>query len=120
MYRLVIADRPAWTAAVSRHAHRMLNSAVRWWDSGVSVMGAAERALASNLSPPVCSPECRASTRSSAGSAVVTTRGTRMAKRFTCLFGRFRRAALGLVAAFFTPRKELMENLPEPSAMSAD
>ena len=29
-------------------------------------------------------------------------------------------AALGLVSAFFTPRKELIENLPEPSAMSAD
>ena len=57
------------------------------------------------------------------GSAVVVDAGVRlaMANAIHLVFlVAFAAAALGLVSAFFTPRKVLTENLPEPSPMSAD
>ena len=92
---------------------------------GVSVMGAALSArLASNLSASSLDPEMVAQLLDPIpGSAVVIEAGVRlaMANAIHLVFLiAFVAAALGLVAAFFTPRKELIENLPESSPMSAD
>jgi len=92
---------------------------------GVSVMGAAlSTRLASNLSASGLDPEMVAQLLDPIpGSAVVIDAGVRlaMANAIHLVFlVAFVAAALGLVAAFFTPRKELTENLPEPSVMSAD
>ena len=94
---------------------------------GVSVMGAALSArLASNLSASGLDPEMVAQLLDPIpGSAVVIDAGVRlaMANAIHLVFlVAFVAAALGLVSAFFTPRKELIEQLPErePSPMSAD
>ena len=92
---------------------------------GVSVMGAALSArLASNLSASGLDPEMVAQLLDPIpGSEVVIDTGVRlaMANAIHLVFlVAFVAAALGLVSAFFTPRKELTENLPEPSPMSAD
>jgi len=92
---------------------------------GVSVMGAALSArLASNLSASGLDPEMVAQLLDPIpGSAVVIDAGVRlaMANAIHLVFlVAFVAAALGLVSTFFTPRKELTEDLPEPSPMSAD
>ena len=92
---------------------------------GVSVMGAALSArLASNLRASGLDPEMVAQLLDPIpGSAVVIDAGVRlaMANAIHLVFLiAFVAAALGLVSAFFTPRKELTEQLPEPSPMSAD
>lgn len=92
---------------------------------GVSVMGAALSArLASNLSASGLDPEMVAQLLDPIpGTAVVIDAGVRlaMANAIHLVFLiAFVAAALGLVSAFFTPRKELTEQLPEPLPMSAD
>ena len=92
---------------------------------GVSVMGAVLSArLASNLRASGLDTERVAQLLDPIpGSAVVVDAGVRlaMANAIHLVFlVAFAAAALGLVSAFFTPRKVLTENLPEPSPMSAD
>jgi EmrB/QacA subfamily drug resistance transporter len=92
---------------------------------GVSVMGAVLSArLASNLSASGLDTEMVAQLLDPIpGSEVLIDTGVRlaMANAIHLVFlVAFVAAALGLVSAFFTPRKELTENLPEPSPMSAD
>jgi len=92
---------------------------------GVSVMGAAlSIRLASNLSASGLDPKLvEQLLEPLPGSAVVIDAGVRlaMANAIHLVFlVAFVAAALGLVSAFFTPHKELSENLPEPSPMSAD
>ena len=94
---------------------------------GVSVMGAAlSMRLASNLSASGLDPGLVASLLDPIpGSEVLIDAGVRlaMANAIHLVFLiAFVAAVLGLVSAFFTPRKELTEQLPErePSPMSAD
>ena len=94
---------------------------------GVSVMGAALSArLASNLSASGLDPNMVTQLLDPVpGSQIVIDQAVRaaMADAIHLIFViAFVAAALGLGAAFFTPRKELTENLPErdPSTVSAD
>jgi EmrB/QacA subfamily drug resistance transporter len=94
---------------------------------GVSVMGAALSArLASNLSASGLDPKLVTQLLDPLlGSAIVIDSGVRvaMANAIHLVFViAFISAALGLVAAFFTPSKKLTEREPElePSLMSAD
>ena len=97
---------------------------------GVSVMGAAlSTRLASNLSASGLDPEMVAQLLEPVpGSEVLINAGARaaMADAIHLIFViAFVAAALGLVSAFFTPRKELIENTASPlesspSPLSAD
>jgi len=94
---------------------------------GVSVMGAALSArLASNLSASGLDPQLVEKLLDPLpGSEVVIDAGVRlaMANAIHLVFViAFVAALLGLVAVFFTPRKELTEKVPEsgPSLLSAD
>jgi hypothetical protein len=94
---------------------------------GVSVMGAALSArLASNLSASGLDPKLvEQLLEPLPGSQVVINEGVRaaMASAIHLVFViAFVAAMLGLVSAFFTPRKELKDQLPErePSSVSAD
>jgi MFS family permease len=94
---------------------------------GVSVMGAALSArLASNLIASHLNPELvRQLLDPLPGSQVVIEEGARvaMADAIHLVFViAFVAAALGMVTVFFTPRKELSEQLPkrDPSLLSAD
>jgi MFS family permease len=94
---------------------------------GVSVMGAALSArLASSLSASGLDPNMVDQLLDPVpGAQVVISEGVRsaMANSIHLVFViAFVAAALGLVSAFFTPRKELTERLPErePSPVSAD
>ena len=94
---------------------------------GVSVMGAAlSIRLASNLSASGLDPSLVAQLLDPLpGSEILIDAGVRvaMANAIHLVFViAFVTAVLGLVSAFFTPRKELTERLPErdPSPVSAD
>ena len=92
---------------------------------GVSVMGAALSArLASNLAEASLNPELvQQLLNPLPGSAVVIAEGARaaMADGIHLVFViAFAAAALAMVTVFFTPRKELTEQQPERTPVSAD
>ena len=92
---------------------------------GVSVMGAAlSTRLASNLAEASLNPELvQQLLNPLPGSAVVIAEGARaaMADGIHLVFViAFAAAALAMVTVFFTPRKELTEQQPERTPVSAD